>query len=82
MWDYVLEVFNILKDESSKLIFGGFFFIVVMSLLVFFGMNRYMERSTKDDVRQVAQSYVEGVVIAKPVDIDNLKKMLVNYTRK
>ena len=50
-----------LRNESSKLIFGGFFFIVVMSLLVFLGMNRYMEGRTTDDVRQVAQSYVEGV---------------------
>lgn len=50
-----------LKDESRRLIFGGFFFIVSMSLLVFLGMNRYMEGRTQDDVRQVAQSYVEGV---------------------
>lgn len=50
-----------LKDESSKLIFGGFFFIVIMSVLVFFNMNRYMENRTQNDVRQVAQSYVEGV---------------------
>ena len=50
-----------LKDESRRLIFGGFFFIVSMSLLVFLGMNRNMESRTENDVRQVAQSYVEGV---------------------
>ncbi len=49
------------KDKANRLIVGGFLFIVFMSLLVFTGMNRYMDEKTQLDVRQVARSYVEGV---------------------
>ncbi|MBQ9365944.1 MAG: response regulator [Schwartzia sp.] len=49
------------KRNANKLIIGGFLFIIVMAVVVFYVMNHQMEIRTQNDVRQVAQSYVEGI---------------------
>ena len=49
------------KNKTNRLIIGGFLFIVVMSVAVFYAMNQHMGSRTQEDVRQVAQSYVEGI---------------------
>ena len=49
------------QSKARRMIVGGFLFIVVMSVSVFFAMNQYMGVRTSSDVRQVAQSYVTGI---------------------
>ncbi len=51
------------KGKANRLIIGGFLFIVLMSVTVFYTMNSQMEERTQEDVRQVAQSYVEGIAM-------------------
>ena len=51
------------KGKANRLIIGGFLFIVLMSVTVFYAMNSQMEERTQEDVRQVAQSYVEGIAM-------------------
>ena len=50
-------------NRAGRMIVGGFIFIIVAALAVFYSMNRYMENQTSKDVRQVAESYVGGIAI-------------------
>ncbi|MCR4717096.1 MAG: hypothetical protein K5656_07940, partial [Lachnospiraceae bacterium] len=48
-------------NKNIRIIVVGFLFVFVLSVLVFLGLNHYMDGQTEKDVRDIAQVHLQGM---------------------